>query len=362
MEKIKILYLIPHLQRSGPVEQLKLLVENLNKKEYEIYIATMYEERNNSLIETFRHEVSSVIQLHCKYYNIAQQKKRLRKVIKNINPDIIHSNSVFTDIISCNNTLEHKLVITQHNYIYEDLIPQYGNFIGKLLCHFEKKAILNSDVVITCSNTLKDKYSKVIKKNMVAIPNGIDINQWSHIDSDIKSLKESLNLPLDKHIFLSTGLLIKRKDPQLIIDAFIQSHCNNSILVMLGDGDQSESCKKLAKDRTDIVFKGRVNNVKDYLFASDTFISASQSEGLPYAVMEAECTGIKMILSNIPQHHEVSKSNQINFFNVGNTKELISLIQENCKDNNRITYNINELSAEKMAEEYHRIYKSLKGV
>lgn len=359
MKKERLLYLIPHLQKSGPVEQLRSLIKNIDDNKYDVYIVTLFKERQNSLLSDFQNLGCRVIQLNCSYYNLIRQRYQLKKTIQKITPDIIHSNSVFTDIAVKGNSDNHKLVITQHNYIYEDLIPKYGRAAGTILALLEKKAILYADTVVACSNTLKNKYKKIINGDIVAIPNGIDIDEWNCSYKGKNELRNDLGIPENKHVFLSTGLLIKRKNPVLVIDAFLQSKCHDSVLVMLGDGDCFDECKKRAGSSSNIIFKGRVNNVKDYLFAADTFISASSSEGLPYAVMEAECTGIKMILSDIPQHYEVGAGEDIDYFDINNKQSLIQLLIDNSKHEERIKYNLDRISAKSMADGYMKLYESL---
>lgn len=360
MSKIKILYLIPHLQNQGPVAQLYSLIKNIKQEEFALFILTVFPERDNSMIDQFRGLGVEVICGDLKKWQIISQKKLVLDVMKRIKPDLVHSCSTITDGLCASINLNVPLIITLHNFIYEDVVIQYGKVIGGYLCRQEKKAIIKADCVIPCSNTLKKQYEALIPRKYVAIPNGIDTEKWNNDSGlDKKGLRAKLGLPTDNYIIVSTGALIERKNPLLVINAFKEAEFHDAILVILGDGVLMDKCKGAANDR--VIFTGRVNNVKDYLYAADVLISASRSEGLPYAILEAECTGIPMILSDIPQHREAlgEDSINVNFFNVGDKKRIIELMKD-CKNNNKKTlYNIEKITAKTMARKYMYQYREI---
>ena len=47
-----------------------------------------------------------------------------------------------------------------------------------------------------------------------------------------------------------------------------------------------------------IVFLGNIDNVNDYLSASDIFVIPSTHEGYPFALIEAQCSGLPCIVSD----------------------------------------------------------------
>ena len=332
----------------------------MDRSKFEITIITFYPERKNSRINDFKDLGIEVIQLNLRRFQFFKKRIELKKYINALDIDIVHSNSVFTDIISDMCRLKVPVLITLHNYLYEDLISQYGVIVGNLLCLLEKKAIFNASKVVTCSKTLHDKYCKVFNREFIAIPNGIDSEYWSEETYSKKELRRILEIPNEDHIFLTTGLLIERKNTQMVIRAFLNANLNSSKLIILGDGADKEECKKIADNSNKIIFRGRVNNVKDYLFASDTLVSMSKSEGLPYAVLEAEATGIRMILSNIPQHKEVvNNQSLVHYVDLNNQKELEDIMTKEEKEENRIKYSMDDYVASKMSKKYQKTYEMM---
>ncbi len=361
MSKKKVLYLIPHLQNQGPVAQLYSLVKNINQEKWSIFILTIFPERDNSMVNQFRALGAEVICGNLKKWQIVSQKRLVSETVKRIEPDLVHSCSTITDGLCSSINLGRPLIITLHNYIYEDVIVQYGKLIGSYLCRQEKKAILKADCVIPCSNTLKNQYEKLIPRKYVAIPNGIETEKWiNDTGLDKKGLRKKLGLPIEKYIIISTGALIERKNPLTVIEVFKEAALKEAVLLILGDGVLMEQCKEAANDS--VVFTGRVSNVKEYLYASDLLISASSAEGLPYAILEAECTGIPMVLSDIPQHREALGENaeNVQFFMIGDKEKLLSFIRSE-RINGPIAYDIESITAKSMAEKYMHQYLNLIG-
>lgn len=73
---------------------------------------------------------------------------------------------------------------------------------------------------------------------------------------------------------------------------------------------------------------GSVNNVNEYLQASDIYIASSKSEGLPNGVLEAMAVGLPVILSDIEQHKEVYDANPKigELYRIGDKKDCLHKI------------------------------------
>ena len=121
-------------------------------------------------------------------------------------------------------------------------------------------------------------------------------------------MRRTLNLPINGRLFVYAGPLIQRKDPELLIRAFLDYGDRSDTLCLLGDGSLLPACRRLAANRQNIILPGMVSNVAEYYRAADLFVSASHAEGMPNAVLEALATNLPVILSDIPAHREVLES------------------------------------------------------
>ncbi len=142
--------------------------------------------------------------------------------------------------------------------------------------------------------------------------------------------RDKLNLPKNIMIFSYSGRLIQRKNQEEAVKAFISDKINDNVLLLiLGDGPDRDKLKAISGDCKKIRFEGNVNDIEDYLAASDVYISTSKSEGLPNGVLEAMAMGLPLLLSDIPQHLEVMNNLTCGLtYKLGDVEDLISAIKK----------------------------------
>lgn len=365
--KIKILYVVSTLKHSGPTMVLLGTVKNLSKEKFDLQILTLSPEPQDSKMKEFLNDNIKVESLNLSRFEFIMKGYRaLKEYIDQYDPDIIHTSGIRSDIAISKMNIKAKHCMTIHNYVYEDYIAKYGNLIGKIAANSSIKAMKKCDYVICCSNSLRNMYSKILPtKDLYVVQNGVDTYKFKPVaDVNMKvRLRSILGIPQDHIVFLSVGSLIKRKDPTSIIRAFKNANYKNkATLILLGDGELMEQCEKESNEN--IILKGNVRNVNDYLQASDVYISASKSEGLPNSVLEAGSCGLDLILSDIPQHKEIFEDNfgLVEFFAVEDIKMLSVKINKAIEANNReINYNIVKLiednfSNNVMSKHYEEMY------
>jgi glycosyltransferase involved in cell wall biosynthesis len=140
------------------------------------------------------------------------------------------------------------------------------------------------------------------------IYNGISTDNFFAVtENQKKMLRIKLNLPIESSIWISSGVLIGRKDPLFLIRVWqrtIKSD-HNSHLVFIGGGHLQDECRHLSRQCSNIHIIGNVDNAAEYLQASDCYVSASQAEGFPLAVLEAMACGLPVLLSDIEPHKEI---------------------------------------------------------
>lgn len=120
-----------------------------------------------------------------------------------------------------------------------------------------------------------------------------------HNPVDIAAIQKAADafLPSEKEYILAAGRMkdnVKQFDK--LIDAYSRSALprQNISLVILGDGDNLPTLKKLAmrsgvEDR--IIFKGRVDNPFPYMKHAKFFVLSSKREGLPTVILETFACG-----------------------------------------------------------------------
>lgn len=365
----KILYIVSTLRNSGPTNQLFGLIKNLDKSRFKPTLLTLSSEPENSKINDFLSldiEIKSLALSRIEM--IFKGKNKLKNTVENINPDFIHTSGFRPDINTSKYLKKYPHCCTIRNYAYDDYPVKFGKILGNLMAYKHIKSFKNINYPISCSYAIKNKYIKEHDINTLVVQNGIDAKKFNQVTQSRKlKLRKKLNLINEGKIFITVGSLIDRKDPLTLVKSFNEMN-NNAKLIILGDGPLFDQCNEIADDN--VMLKGHVDNVSDYLQASDIFVSTSKSEGLPNSVLEAMGTGLPVLLSDIEPHKEIIERNDIigDLFELSNQKDLSGLINKyinlddnivDCKGNEARKTLDNYFSAKVMSNSYQKIYNDI---
>jgi glycosyltransferase involved in cell wall biosynthesis len=163
-----------------------------------------------------------------------------------------------------------------------------------------------ADRIVSTSRELTDSYrlSKLRPERLVEIPNGVDTEHFSPVPGGEKQkIRKHLGLPPDEAIVTFAGEICHRKGIDILIKAWdeVNRELPRARLLLVGPNNdnleetyvrdihrQIEELKLTDK----IIFTGRVDNLNQYLQASDVFAFPSRREGMPNAVLEAMACGL----------------------------------------------------------------------
>ncbi len=150
------------------------------------------------------------------------------------------------------------------------------------------------------------------KHNTHVIPNGVDLATYKIATTENrKELRNILGLPKNSRVISSVGWLKPVKGHRYLLEAFSLFTKNNPgewVLVLLGEGELEDELKAQAKKLLifeNVYFVGFQDNVQDWLGASDLMVSATLSEGLSNALIEATATGLPIVATNVGGNPEV---------------------------------------------------------
>lgn len=134
------------------------------------------------------------------------------------------------------------------------------------------------------------------------VNNGIEINKFLYNRQEREILREELELD-DKFVIGHTGRLIFQKNQSFLIKILseIITSIPNAVLLLLGDGDDYNKLFRLAEDlgvRDKILFLGNKTDVHRYYNAMDIFAFPSRYEGFGVSAIEAQASGMPVVLSN----------------------------------------------------------------
>ncbi|MBM4340289.1 MAG: glycosyltransferase [Deltaproteobacteria bacterium] len=194
----------------------------------------------------------------------------------------------------------------------------YGDFhyISKYMVRNLMVKKLIPEILKDCSaaialdhETYREAVDNGVRKDRVfIIPNAITFDEFPSIEEAAKIPEDGILLFLGR-IALQKRLTDVLKAYALYKQKKYKSRTKSSpILNIVGGGDVSE-LKRLA-DRLGIEesvkFCGQHADVTTFLKRAICMINASESEGMPNAVLEACACGVPGILSDIPIHREIA--------------------------------------------------------
>ena len=368
MKKIKLLYLISTLRRCGPTNVMWNIIKELDKGQFDIHIATLAPEGLDSIIDEVENSGIIVYKLNCGNFWPITAIYQLWMLLKEIKPHIIHSHGVRPDIITGVCGKNTVTMSTIHNVPLKVYQQKYGKICGKIMSCLQVVALSAIDVPVSCSRAVNSAWQMNFGLLSDVVCNGIDIRGTTNILPVAKlAARQKLHIKEKVPMFISTGGLSSWKRPDVMIRGFCESKMGQyGILYLCGTGDMLKECQRLAGSKQNIIFTGPVKNIREYLLAADYYVTASELEGMPNAVLEAMAFELPVIMSMIPPHREILSYDQGAgcLFPSDGVQELAMIfnsVEDFRKDAGQRAKQIVEqhFSSKVMANQYARRYKEM---
>jgi len=146
----------------------------------------------------------------------------------------------------------------------------------------------------------------VAEERVTLIPHGVDTGRYHPVDARERAdLRARLGLPASALLVTYTGRLLKGKGLETLIEAFaaLAARDARAHLLLVGTGaGQALSIEAEIKSGVAarglgerVTFTGRVENVEDFLRASDVFAFPSVFEALGLSLLEAAACGLPCV-------------------------------------------------------------------
>ena len=183
-----------------------------------------------------------------------------------------------------------KKFVFNHAYDHAEFSKIKGDMLTALILNLWEKAVIRlADGVIT-ANPVLTKRVKSVNKNTIYLPNGVDLSLFK-----FQRRKSSKITRL-----LYVGRLEKQKNLEKLLLAVKQLNKGHIEVLIIGEGSQKAKLKKLAKSlASKVVFLPFIENKRllDYYYRADIFVLASLAEGSPKVMLEAQATGLPVVVN-----------------------------------------------------------------
>lgn len=361
----------------GAEIQMFLLAKFLNKKHFTPIIALSNNEPLDKLVENFDKEGIKVIRVNAKSKHNPIHYLSLKRIIAEEKISILHLN--LWNPASCRygflagKSAKIPIIITEHDPFE---LTGFKNA-------FKKYGLKTVSKIITVSLENQKLLKKLFpehKEKIEVIQNGIDTDFWQSqvlkfTENDRHEIKtEIFHANEDTLIIISVAELHERKGLKYLIKAVseVKEKYPNIKLVIVGEGPDRKNLENLIKDlklENHVILLGRKKEVPKLLKSSNIFVLPSRREAFGLVNLEAMITPLPIIASAVGGIPEIIKDGETGILvKPEDEKELAQALETLIADsslrekmaNNGFLRVKKNFSAQKMAQEYEKLYSQTK--
>jgi len=185
---------------------------------------------------------------------------------------------------------------------------RYDRFPVNVALAIRNKILCRADAFIAISSVIVDELraNGVEAERIQSIPNSVEIERFSPVSTDEKiGLRGSLTIPRDAQVGVYTGRLVSTKGLPLLLrswESVIERHPDALLLLVGAGGVGIQNCetelRRFVSNNSlekNVWFTGSVNNVHQYLQASDFFVFPTEREAFGISVIEALACGLPVV-------------------------------------------------------------------
>ncbi len=266
---------------------MAFLANRLSQKGYDVHLLTYESDTNSQALNPRIHHIA----IHYSPPGVFALRRilqivKVRKVITDIQPDVIISFLTYPNLISILASIGTgtPVIISERG----DPITEKGWFR-----QFKDFIYRFADGYVFQTKAAKDYYTKRIQDQATVIPNPVIAENITE-----KWMGEKEDIVVNVGRF---ELVQKRQD--VLIEAFkrIADKYPNINLVLYGDGQDKPEIIKLIADynlEKRVILGGVVDNIYEAIKKARVFVLASDYEGIPNALIEAMTVGLPCVTTD----------------------------------------------------------------
>ena len=356
MSTIKVLHVIARMNVGGTARYVGDLVEKIPESALATGFvqASEIEDPVSNALMTFRvphlgRKISPI--------NDFRAWLELRKIIREVKPQIIHTHTFKAGLIGRLVGGNHKHVHTFHGHLFDDQSFSLGSKI--IISVLERYLATRTDVLISVGMKVgQDLRSAGIGTNKKWISIAPGVTGLTKIDK--KEARNLLGLKPDVFLFGWMARMTGVKNPHLMLN--IARKMPNVSFVMAGGGDLLEQVNNVAPNNVAIIGWA---DAATFWSAVDCALSTSDNEGMPIALIEAQIAGVPVIATNVGSNAEVVENGITGIVtdkNINSLIESINIIRANDSLLKSMSKSANVMATQKFSPaklilEHEKIYK-----
>jgi glycosyltransferase involved in cell wall biosynthesis len=291
--KIRVLEVLATLKRAGAERVAVSIATGLERERFETAVVSLYGPFDGGLESELERACVRVRHLGKRRGLDARMWPRLRRVIRDFHPHVIHTHSyVLRYAWPASWFGKAAIVHTVHNVALRE-VDTVGRAIHRLVFASGGQAVAISPAI---AKSFAAEYGAA---PAATIANGVDL-AGAYRPAARTAWREAHGFAAGDVLIVSVARLEPQKNPLGVIDAFACAHQRNANarLLMAGEGTLLEACRAHAAARGvggRGHFLGVRSDVAEMLSACCIFVLASAWEGAPVAVLEAMAAHLPVV-------------------------------------------------------------------
>jgi glycosyltransferase involved in cell wall biosynthesis len=346
---IKLLFLIPTLDRSGAEKQLMLLATRLPRSEFAVHVAALTRAGPFAAdLEAARIPVT-VLNKRFKCDPIALW--RLRRFLNAHRPDILH-----TWLFAAN---AYGRLAAGSRSPFPVIVSErcVDTWKAGWQLWLDRKLISRTTRLAGNSRSVADFYRNlgVPAEKLAVVHNGIDL--LSFPSGARESVRRELGISHQTHVCGFVGRLATQKRVLDLIWAFelIRVMHGDVVFIIVGDGPERAKLEYFThrlEIGPQVKFLGHRDDATRLLPAFDVFWLASDFEGLSNSIMEAMAAGLPVVASDIPPNRELVVDGQTGFLGPVGDRVAFAQLAERILLNPTLAQQLGSAGRERIAAHF----------
>jgi len=303
---MKVLFTIDSLQQGGAEQSIANIIRNFSD---DVEVSVLYFYTKSDLLPVYQQLNCNIISLGLTgKYEWRKAITEMKKVLKNVQPDIVVSSLYRSNIISriacrsCGIKLAGTFVDDSYNDERKATFKGMGRFKYHMTWLLDRLTASIPVAWISNSSYIGESNAKKLGiplKKIHVVYRGRDTAQFHQWVPPVT----------DSFKFICIGRLYEKKGYPELLQAFIKLSgvYKNIELEILGEGDfriEMEKTIQEANLQNHIKLCGNVPNAWKSIYNAHCFVFPSRFEGFSGALVEAMMSGIPIIASDIPMNTE----------------------------------------------------------
>lgn len=305
------------LEYGGQEAFMLNMYEKFEAKNIKYTLCTPFDLTNEKLIKLAESRNETIVHYDYQFFSKFRKKyilKAAKKILKENKFDVIHIQS---GSIYC---LLNVAKIAKKSGVKQVIVHSHStgkySFKYKIIKWFSDRKIEKyADKFFACSKIAGEfKFPKSVMDDnkCLVIKNGIETSTFQFDKTVRKSYREKLQLKPGELTILHVGRFAEQKNHKFLIEIVekLKEQLKNFKVILVGEGELKEKTLLQIKEKgleQYFIILGKRDDVAKIMMACDMFVFPSIFEGLGIVAVEAQCSGLKTLVSKqIPEEANIT--------------------------------------------------------